>query len=110
MPKKPEIHPYADLCAFQRLMLLIATLFYRACGNFKGSFQMVIYTPRQIAETLHFSLRCIDALQGKSLRHVFLPIWWRIWYPFRRCVDLAAETLAGHGLLDELFSLAGKTN
>ncbi|MEQ8975435.1 MAG: hypothetical protein RIE73_34250 [Coleofasciculus sp. C1-SOL-03] len=32
---------------------------------------MFIYTPRQIAETLYFSLRCVDGLQGKGLRYVF---------------------------------------
>ena len=56
---------------------------------------MFIYTPRQIAETLYFSLRCVDALQGEGLRYVFGAIFGRICYSFWRCVDLAAETFTG---------------
>jgi hypothetical protein len=71
-------------------------------SRFEGNFQMFIDTPRQIAETLYFSLRCVDALQGEGLRYVFCSIFERICYSFWRCVDSAAETLTGQGLLDEL--------
>jgi hypothetical protein len=36
---------------------------------------MFIDTPRQIAETLLFSLRCVDGLQGEGLRYVFCSIF-----------------------------------
>jgi len=56
---------------------------------------MLIYTPRQIAETLCFSLRCVDALQGKGLKYVFSSIFGRICYYFDRCVDSVSETFTG---------------
>ena len=56
---------------------------------------MFIDTPRQFAETLYFSLRCVDALQGKGLRYAFGSIFGRKWYNFQSGVDLAAETLTG---------------
>ncbi|MGB7441422.1 MAG: hypothetical protein WA919_10170 [Coleofasciculaceae cyanobacterium] len=56
---------------------------------------MFIDTTPQIAKTLYFSLSGVDALQGEGLRYVFLSILDRICYSFWRCVDLAAETLAG---------------
>jgi hypothetical protein len=39
--------------------------------NKKTCSNAVIDTPRQIAQTLLFSLRCVDALQSKGLRSVF---------------------------------------
>jgi hypothetical protein len=36
---------------------------------------MFIDTPRQIAETLYFSLRCVDGLLGKDLRYAFDSIY-----------------------------------
>ena len=56
---------------------------------------IVIYTTRQIAETLYFPLSGVDALQGKGLSGVFLTILERICYTFWSGVDLAAETLTG---------------
>ena len=56
---------------------------------------MFIDASRQIAETLDFSLRCVDALRGEGLRYVFCSIFGRICYSNWRCVDLAAETLTG---------------
>ena len=47
-------------------------------SRFEGNFQFFIYTPRQIAETLYFSLRCVDGLQGKGLRYVLESIFGRI--------------------------------
>jgi hypothetical protein len=47
-------------------------------GVLRGIAQMFIDTPRQIAETLYFSLRCVDALQGEGLRYVFGSIFGRI--------------------------------
>ena len=64
-------------------------------SRFEGNFQMFIDAPRQIAETLYFSLRCVDALRGEGLRGVFLAIFGRICYYNWRCVDLVAETLTG---------------
>lgn len=55
----------------------------------------VIYTSRQNAETLYFSLSGVDALQGKGLRGVFSSIFGRILYDFESGVDLAAETHTG---------------
>ncbi|HEY9859938.1 MAG TPA: hypothetical protein V6D16_10560, partial [Candidatus Obscuribacterales bacterium] len=34
-----------------------------------GGFFLPIYTPQQIAETLYFPLRCVDALQREGLSH-----------------------------------------
>ncbi len=56
---------------------------------------MVIDASRQIAETLYFPLRCVDALQARGLRHVFCAISDNIYNVFQRCVDLVAETLTG---------------
>jgi len=47
-------------------------------SRFEVNFQFFIYTPRQIAETLYFSLRCVDGLQGKGLRYVLESIFGRI--------------------------------
>ncbi|MCA1994468.1 MAG: hypothetical protein LDL41_20840 [Coleofasciculus sp. S288] len=52
----------------------------------------LIYTARQIAETLYFSLSGVDALQGEDLRAVFGSIFRRIRYDFESGVDLASET------------------
>jgi hypothetical protein len=65
---------------------------------------MFIDTPRQILKTLYFSLRCVDALQDKGLRCVFDLIFHKIYGLFQRCVDLAAESLAGQSVLNELFT------
>jgi hypothetical protein len=56
---------------------------------------MVIDASRQIAETLYFPLRCVDALQDKALRGVFCSILCALRHPFLRCIDLASETLTG---------------
>ncbi len=56
---------------------------------------MVIDASRQIAETLSFSLRCVDCLQAKGLRYVFCLILENMYNVFQRCVDLMAETLTG---------------
>ena len=56
---------------------------------------MLIDTPRQISETLYFSLRCVDGLQGEGLKPVPVAILGRICYLSCRCVDLAAGTLTG---------------
>ena len=69
----------------------------------------VIYTTRQIPKTLYFSLGGVDAIQGLGLRGMFGSIFGRIGYDFVSGVDLAAKTLTGYRLLDELFPLAGKT-
>ena len=58
----------------------------------KETFQMFIDTPRQIAEALHFPLRCVDGLQGAGLRSVQVAILEQICYLSCRCVDLAAGT------------------
>ena len=63
---------------------------------------MLIDTLRQIAETLYFPLRCVDAIQGKALRGAFGLILNNIYNVFQRCVDLASETLTGQRLPDEL--------
>jgi hypothetical protein len=47
-------------------------------SRFEGNFQFFIYTPRQIAETLYFSLRCVDGLQGEGLRYVLESILGRM--------------------------------
>ncbi|EDX70842.1 hypothetical protein MC7420_131 [Coleofasciculus chthonoplastes PCC 7420] len=44
----------------------------------RGISQVFIDTPQQIAETLYFSLRCVDGLQGKGLRYVLESIFGRI--------------------------------
>jgi hypothetical protein len=62
-------------------------------SRFEGCFQRFIYTPRPIAQTLYFSLRCVDGLQREGLRCVFKAIFGKICYGFDRCVDLAPETL-----------------
>ncbi len=54
---------------------------------------MLIDTLRQIAETLYFSLECVDALQHKGLRYVFCAILDNMYNVFQECVDLASETL-----------------
>jgi hypothetical protein len=64
-------------------------------SRFEGICNIVIDTTRQIAETLYFSLSGVDALQGKGLSGVFLPILPKICYTFWSGVDLAAETLTG---------------
>jgi hypothetical protein len=56
---------------------------------------MVIDASPQNAETLYFSLRCVDALQDKGLRYVFCSILGNIYNVSQRCVDLVAETLTG---------------
>ncbi len=56
---------------------------------------MLIDTLRQIAETLYFSLECVDALQGKSFRYVFCAILHNKSNVFQQCVDFASETLTG---------------
>ena len=56
---------------------------------------MFIDTPRQIAETLLFSLSGVDGLQGEGLRYVFGSIFGGIHYNFNSGVDLAAETFTG---------------
>ena len=56
---------------------------------------MLIDTLRQIAETLYFSLECVDALQGKALRGAFCLILDNMYNVFQQCVDLASETLTG---------------
>jgi hypothetical protein len=56
---------------------------------------MVIDTLSQIAETLYFSLRCVDSLLGKGLRCVSCMILKNVFDVFLRCVDLGAETLTG---------------
>ncbi|MEC4883663.1 MAG: hypothetical protein SAL70_20380 [Scytonema sp. PMC 1070.18] len=56
---------------------------------------MSIDASRQIAETLYFPLRCVDALQGEGLSYVLRAIFGRMYYTFSRCVDLASETLTG---------------
>lgn len=38
-------------------------------GTFKGNFQKFIDASPQMAETLPFSLRCVDGLQGKGLSY-----------------------------------------
>ena len=65
---------------------------------------MLIYTPRQIVETLYFSLECVDALQDKGLKCVFYSILHQIFGVFQECVDMVAETLAGTALLGEVFT------
>jgi len=47
-------------------------------GFLRGISQVFIDTPQQIAETLYFSLRCVDGLQGKGLRYVLESIFGRI--------------------------------
>lgn len=71
-------------------------------SRFEGSFQRFIYTPRPIAQTLYFSLRCVDGLHREGLRRVFKAIFGKICYSFDRCVDLTPETFTGQGLPDEL--------
>ncbi len=56
---------------------------------------MFLYTTRQIAETLYFSLSGVDTLQGEGLRYVFCSIFGRIYYNFISGVDFAAETFTG---------------
>ncbi len=56
---------------------------------------MTIDTLRQIAETLYFSLECVDYLLCKGLRSVFFVIFGDICDVFPECVDLGAETLTG---------------
>jgi hypothetical protein len=63
---------------------------------------MFIYTPQQIAQTLYFSLRCVDALQGKGMRYVLTQFLGGYVILFSRCVDSSAEAFTGQGLLDEL--------
>ncbi len=54
---------------------------------------MLIDTLRQIAETLYFSLECVDALQEKALRYVFSAFLNNMYNVFQECVDLPSETL-----------------
>jgi hypothetical protein len=56
---------------------------------------MLIDASHQIAETLYFSLRCVDSLQGKGLNSVFDCILEDVYNVFETCVDLAPETLTG---------------
>ncbi len=56
---------------------------------------MVIDASRQIAETLCFSLRCVDAIRGKALSAILWSVLSVLQHDFLRCVDLAAETLTG---------------
>ena len=63
---------------------------------------MFIDTSRQIAETLYFSLSGVDALYSKDLRYVYCAFFPHLLYSFSTGVDLAAESLTGQGLLDEL--------
>jgi hypothetical protein len=65
---------------------------------------MFIDTTRRMPETLYFSLTGVDALQGKDLSYVFYLIFHRVYNLFQSGVDLAAKTLTGQSLLNELFT------
>jgi hypothetical protein len=91
----------STIIALMGLSALVANAKIQATSWFERFCIKAIDAPLAIGWNVEVSLRCVDGSLGKDLSTMFFYFSLKIYDVLQGCVDLALETLALSGLLNE---------